>query len=159
MAKRAFPIKYSPDMVDSICARIGAGESLNQICKEKGLPKRTTVLGWMQKHPYLNDKYAKARLVQADFYADQIIEIADNPKIEYQRARVMIDARKWKACKMHPRNYGDKVAIDHSGTIETMSKEQVEARIAELERRGQSRALRTTEPLGEVRDDSGPDED
>lgn len=56
-------------------------------------------------------------MLQADFYADEIIEIADNSAVPYERARLQIDARKWLASKLKSKAYGDKIA--HIGGDET----------------------------------------
>ncbi len=57
-------------------------------------------------------RYARARGEQADFYADEIITIADTEP-DAAIARVRIDARKWAASKLRPKVYGDKV--QHGG--------------------------------------------
>ena len=54
----------------------------------------------------------RAREKQADFYADEIITIADTEP-DAAIARVRIDARKWTASKLRPKVYGDRVK--HSG--------------------------------------------
>ncbi len=57
-------------------------------------------------------RYARAREEQADFYADEIITIADTEP-DAAIARVRIDARKWTASKLRPKVYGDRV--QHGG--------------------------------------------
>lgn len=54
----------------------------------------------------LSQQYAQARLEQANYYADQIVEITDTER-DPNRARVRVDARKWIASKMLPKVYGD----------------------------------------------------
>ena len=56
----------------------------------------------------------RARAVQADHYADEIIEIVDT-ETDPVRARVRMDGRKWVASKLAPRKYGDR--IDHGGQL------------------------------------------
>lgn len=67
----------------------------------------------------------RAREDQADFYADQIVAIADELTIETRhqgedvildvsstavaRNRLRVDARKWYASKLAPKKYGDKL--------------------------------------------------
>ena len=65
----------------------------------------------MSKDAVLADQYARARELQAQHYANEIVEIADTDT-DANRARVRIDARKWVACKLLPKKYGEK--IDHS---------------------------------------------
>jgi hypothetical protein len=53
------------------------------------------------------EHYTKARDIQADVYADDIIDIADQAT-DAGLARVRIDVRKWHAGKTKPKKYGDK---------------------------------------------------
>lgn len=118
------PSLYTDELVDTICARIAQGESLNSICKS-GLIGYSTVCRWLASEATFREKYARAREEQADFYADQIVAIADELTIEakYQgedvmfdvssnavaRNRLRVDARKWYASKLAPKKYGDKI--------------------------------------------------
>jgi hypothetical protein len=76
-----------------------------------------------EEHDEFRRQYAHARECQADFYAEQIVDIADGKdKLEvtegepvlvrdHNRDRLRIDARKWFASKLAPKKYGDKVAV------------------------------------------------
>lgn len=127
------PTVYSDEIVSSIMNRIAAGESLVVICKDENFPSRTTVMRWLQDdvHVGFRDNYARAREAQADFYAEAIIDIADEEctyvkhgdgddekEVEVAfdsaavaRNRLRVDARKWYASKLAPKKYGDKVAV------------------------------------------------
>jgi len=78
------------------------------------------------------DLYARAKQVQAEILADEIIEIADDGRNDFvervsgdgtvrlvfdkenvQRSRVKLDARKWLLSKLLPKKYG------HRATVET----------------------------------------
>jgi hypothetical protein len=116
------PINYKPEIFDKICARVSEGESLNKICKSNGFPTKTTFYKWLREHKTLNDQYARAKEDRADTYSDELIDIADElagrgllSSEKIQAARVRIDTRKWIASKLHPRNYGDRTALEHSG--------------------------------------------
>lgn len=52
-------------------------------------------------------KSAQAREAQADFLADEMIEIADGTG-SVQRDRLRIEARMWYAGKLRPKKYGTK---------------------------------------------------
>lgn len=116
-----------------ICERLAQGESLVNICKDEKLPARGTVMRWLQEdcHVGFRDNYARAREAQADFYAEEIIGIADEEctyvkhgdgdearKVEVAfdsaavaRNRLRVDARKWYASKVAPKKYGEKIAV------------------------------------------------
>ena len=125
------PTSFTQERADTICARIAKGESLKAICAEKGQPCETTVRQWLAGNPDFVRQYAHAREQQADFYADEIVEIADTEP-DANRARVRIDARKWKASKMAPKKYGDRMELEHSGEVVVLTPEQRQAEIARL---------------------------
>lgn len=134
-AKRGRPCTFNPVLAERICARLAAGESLSAICDEEGMPAKSTVTGWaVQDVEGFAAQYARAREAQAEHYAEEIVSIADTEP-DYNKARVRIDARKWTASKLLPKRYGDRVELNHSGSIQTLTDEQVEKRLAELEAR------------------------
>ncbi len=81
------------------------------------------------------EQYTRAREAQADFLAEDTIEIADNATNDWmatndpenpgytlngehvQRSRLRVDARKWFASKVAPKKYGEKIGLEHSGEI------------------------------------------
>lgn len=105
---------YTDQIAGEICRRIADGESLVEICKGSDMPSRSAVMDWLTIHEAFADKYAHARELQADYYADDIVRIADEAK-DAQLARLQVDARKWKASKLAPKKYGDKLQTEHSG--------------------------------------------
>lgn len=105
-------MKYTKETAAAIVERIANGESLRSIVKSEGMPAQSTVYVWLMEHPDFAEQYARAREDQADTYADEIAAIADDETIPTDSRRVRIDARKWIACKLKPRKYGDKV--DHT---------------------------------------------
>lgn len=109
------PSSFSEEIADDICQRIADGKSLRSICSHEGMPSRESVRRWLADNENFRGQYARAREEQADYYADEIIEIADLAE-DPQKARVQIDARKWKASKMAPKKYGDKVEHEHGVT-------------------------------------------
>lgn len=116
MAKTGRPSTYTQAKCARICRRLAGGMSLSEICRtDDDLPHLSTVYDWLQKYPKFAESYTRARKQQADYYADEIVRIADT-EYDPQRARVMIDARKWVAGKMRPTVYGDSSTLKHTGT-------------------------------------------
>lgn len=112
--------------------RLAAGESLRRICEPDDMPSEAAVRGWALKDlEGFAAQYARAREQQAETYAEEIVEIADTEK-DAAIARNRIDARKWTASKLRPKLYGDRVEVEHSGTIKNLTDDQVDARIGEL---------------------------
>ena len=127
--KTGRPTKYSKPIIDEILIRIVEGESLNKILKDERLPCMATVFSWLtdDTKPEFLDKYNKAKELQAEYYADELIDIADDAANDYQdkvlatgevvqivnsehiqRSRLRVDTRKWVAAKLLPKRYGDK---------------------------------------------------
>ena len=96
------------------------------------MPVQQTVYNWMFRNPEFMERYTRAREEQAETYADQIVDIADETPtlvplldkdgfvidVKMDSAYLMwqknrMDARKWTAMKLKPKRYGDKVT--HSG--------------------------------------------
>lgn len=124
------PSKYTDEIVDSICLQLASGRSLRAICSASDMPSEDTVYTWLHKHPAFSEKYIRARAGQAEKYAAEIIDIADDASqdrvtrtredgTEYEevdhehinRARLRVDSRKWIASKLLPKVYGDRTII------------------------------------------------
>jgi hypothetical protein len=116
MAKKGRPSKYSKALAERICAGIAQGKSLVAVLKGSGMPTYNTVLRWLADERYADFRgmYARAREMQADYLADQIVDIADTAtgKDDAQAVKVRCDARKWVASKLRPRKYGDRLGIE-----------------------------------------------
>ena len=86
---------------------------MRSVCRDEDMPGKTTVLRWLDENEEFRDQYARAREAQADHYADEIIEIADDATNDFmerkrkdgsletvldgeniQRSRLRVDARK-----------------------------------------------------------------
>lgn len=128
-------VQFSQETFDAICERIADGESLRSICADEDMPNKATVFRWLADDTKLSDQYARARESQADALFDEILDIADNARNDWmarsgdddggytlngehiQRSKLRIDARKWMAGKMRPKVYGDKLDVDHKGSV------------------------------------------
>lgn len=114
------PSKYSDEMAEKICEKIANGRSLRSICAEDGMPTTSTVCKWLIENKEFSEQYARAREKQADYFAEEIIEIADSAEAEsaaVSKAKLQIDARKWAASKIAPKKYGDKVEQQITGNL------------------------------------------
>ncbi len=104
--------EFSPELFDRICERIAEGESLRSICEDEDMPSVTSVMRWLASDAALSEQYTRAREVQGDGEFDKAREIAFAATPEtVQVARLQYDAVKWRAGKLRPKVYGDKVAI------------------------------------------------
>jgi len=120
-----------------VCARIAGGKSLRAICEDDDLPTPQGVRKWLNadEGAKLVAPYARAREEQADFYADEIITIADDESLPPDDRRIRIDARKWVASKLKPKKYGDKLALggaDDLPAIRQDVRERADSFVSEL---------------------------
>ena len=139
------PSSFSQDIADRICEQIAtSSKSLKRICEEEGMPTVRTVFNWINQGEREDSnedlrrffhQYARAKEQQADFLAEEILEIADDGTNDYMtiqkgdqsynvedkevtnRSRLRVDARKWIASKLKPKKYAEKVDLNHSGDI------------------------------------------
>jgi hypothetical protein len=106
------PSLYSAELADAICERLMEGQSLVQICNADDMPHRRTVCRWMAEDEAFATKCARAREFQADLMDDKILDTAEKCTPETAVAdRVKIGAYQWRASKLAPKKYGDKLAL------------------------------------------------
>lgn len=89
---------------------------------------RTAGTSWRKLSLYLagNDaaasRYARARLVSADFYADRAQEAVEQAVTAEGAtiAKVKADVYRWRAAMANPRVYGDRTEHSHTVTVATL---------------------------------------
>jgi hypothetical protein len=118
----------TPEVFEQICARVETEViPIVEICQEVGA---TTSNFWsyLSHNQEAQDRYARAKQLQAEILAAEILDIADHTElgvktkttndgiettegdmIEHRKLRV--DSRKWLLSKLLPKKYGDKVDI------------------------------------------------
>jgi hypothetical protein len=134
----ARPTSFNEDLADAICERLADGESLRSICRDDDMPAKSTVFKWLATNSTFADQYARARETQADSLADDIVDIADDRKLEANDKRVRIDARKWLAGKLRPKVYGDSQTLKHTGAsggpveYANLTEAEIDARLAAI---------------------------
>src|ERR1700682_4516385 len=72
-----------PRIAELICERIAAGHTLKQIARELGCDQ-TAITHWRRDDPAFGQMYDQARANQADYFAEQILEIADDGTNDWQ---------------------------------------------------------------------------
>jgi hypothetical protein len=123
------PSKYNGEVTAEICRRLSEGQSLREICRDDEMPDKMTVLRWLGLHEEFRAQYARARELQTEHWAEEILEIADDSSrdsyeddgrtvVDHEvvaRSRLRVDSRKWLMSKLAPRKYGDKVETTIQG--------------------------------------------
>lgn len=128
--------RITDEVFEAICDDIATSDiGLVNLCKRHGVSSRQ-FLRHVADSPEKRQIYERARDEQADFLADQILEIADDGskdtititdpvtgktrEIEDKewtaRSKLRVDARKFIAAKLKPKKYGDRIEVD--GTLD-----------------------------------------
>src|SRR5690242_18516843 len=125
--------QYTEEIGKQICEAVASStEGLNDlIAKNPHFPCQATVYKWINDHPQFSEMYANAKRAQAAIFAEEIVKIADNEasdhvvgddgklvmnSVKVARDRLRIDTRKWIACKLLPKVYGQTKPADVGDT-------------------------------------------
>ncbi len=128
---------YSRELSDKILALLADGKTLRGLCRELGnVVSPGSVKNWVVDDiDGFAERYERARDRCLETWADEIIDIGDEPAIDQaavQRNRTRIDARKWTLSKLKPERYGDKVSVDLNSQAQRATDEQLEAKLGFL---------------------------
>lgn len=119
------PSEYNLKIANRICEAVATStDGLKKICRNNpDFPSHETVYQWRYRYKEFADLYAQAKREQADLLVEEITDISDDGSNDYykdkdgnekfdsehvQRSRLRVDSRKWIACKLLPKVYGDK---------------------------------------------------
>ena len=130
------PTVYTDDIGDLICEGISQKTPLARLCEEnEDLPTARTVYRWLRTHDNFCQNYTRAKEDQADYLAEECLDIADDATIEPADKRIRVDTRKWLASKFQPKKYGEKQQIEHSGKIglADLTDEELSKKLEELQ--------------------------
>jgi hypothetical protein len=109
------PTIFNPELGERICGHIASGDSIRKVGARADMPDEKTIRRWLYnpspEYNAFRTEFARATELRASGYAEEIVEIADDPKLAADQKRVMVDARKWVACKLLPKQYGDAVTV------------------------------------------------
>jgi len=131
----ATPKLFNQDIADEILERIaGSSLSLAMILKEEEeYPKLTCFFKWLNNNPEFAKDYARAKECQAEYMAEEILEIADDGTNDFMtitkgdmeytvenkewvnRSKLRVDSRRWLASKLLPKKFGDKIDLTTAG--------------------------------------------
>lgn len=106
-------------MVDALLVQIETGKSMREVCRMDGMPDHTTVIRWMRDDAALATRYARARTAQADTLFDRmeaVEEAVSAGTMDSHAARVVLDSMRWRASKLAPKVYGDRLDVQVSDT-------------------------------------------
>jgi len=125
-----------------ILDRISEGKSLVSAVKASNLPYATAKYH-LRNNLDLHTKYKAAIEERGDYLADELVDLSDemppdglDPQLVnawVNRQRLRIDARKWSAAKLRPKQWGDKidVSVTHAQISITQALREAEGRLTE----------------------------
>jgi ribosomal protein S7 len=90
------------------------GETLRKIVLDDHMPVSSAIYRWLDTNQIFKEQYTQARIKQADYYAEMIVDEAFNSH-DAAIGRLRMDALKWAASKIAPKKYGDKVEVEQTG--------------------------------------------
>jgi len=112
----------------------GIGKVIEKGRGETGdFPSCSTIMKWKEGERGFSEGCARAKEAQAEFMADEILEIADDARNDWmemedkgnpgfalngeniQRSRLRVESRKWLAAKLKPNRFGEKIQQEITG--------------------------------------------
>lgn len=102
--------------IDAICEDIISGLSYRAIAAKYGT-NYTAVFKFVSDENH-SARVTHARLLSGDIYADkaeQVLIEADGTMTEVTRAKELASHYRWKASKVNPKTFGDKVDVTSAG--------------------------------------------
>lgn len=130
------PSTYTSQLAEEICERLSKGEPLAQICRDDHMPAVRTVSDWKDANKSFSADFVRAREDGFDAIAADCLDIAEDGSNDYamkknadgseyeafnsehvQRSRLRIETRLKLLAKWSPKKYGERVEIEHSGSI------------------------------------------
>jgi hypothetical protein len=126
-----------------ILEHITEGKSLMSATKAVNM-SYATAMYQLRQNPELQTKYRACMEERGDYLADELVDLSDEmppPDLDpalinawVNRQRLRIDARKWSASKLRPKQWGDKidVSVTHTQISIVQALEQAEARLIDV---------------------------
>lgn len=137
MTKRA--AHYTARVANDICTQIALGKTLKEALEIVGwlAPTINTVWRWLDEHQDFREKYERARQLQADVHADEMLEMASKVLTDGgqgttpARYKVAADILRWQAEIRNREKYGSKST--DAGKDKVLDPAKIKAEIKRLE--------------------------
>jgi hypothetical protein len=144
-----FTRKEIDNISKTICSEVAKGRPVAKIIDEqknilieqgkdpKYFPSYGTFNRWLSLYPELYELFLQAKSDAADYLAEEIILIADEPvkgMDQVSRNKLRVDTRKWIASKLKPKKYGERQQLDVT-IEEKLSDEELDRRLSMLFKR------------------------
>jgi len=115
------PRDFTPELGEYIVQRIRNGAHYSQLVKEKLVTNYNNLALWKEQEPAFKEAVERAQEERAELWADQLIEIADDPLLDPNDRRIRVETR-WKVIgSLLYRRYGVKQQVDINQRIDVGS--------------------------------------
>lgn len=135
---RKMAMEFDRNIFDRILEDLANGRSLTNICKDDHTPSYSTFTTWITKDPDLFEEYLRARQMQADYLAEEQLDIADQEE-NVAKARNMIETRRWYAARLNPK-YRDRGVEINNTTINNAADVKIDLSYMSEEARAELKA-------------------
>jgi hypothetical protein len=123
------PSKFNAEIASRILSRLEEGEPLYQICCDRDMPDRSTVLRWVARFETFETAFARAREIQSHLLVDSAIEaletVSDADKLKLQKAHLLCQSRFALAEKFNPQEFGLR-HLSHEDTIRMLEQRRTQ---------------------------------
>lgn len=143
--------QFNAEIAETICERLADGETLTAICEDIGI-SAPLVSYWQSKIPEFAEAYTRARAMQLERFADDVITLSDEAQgldsAGVQAVKLRTDNRKWLLSKLRADVYGDKLDVTSAGKALAPPTHQIDARVQSIVMQAAER-MRLAQGLGE----------
>lgn len=126
-------IRFSMQLAEKICESISIGKPLQAICTGEDMPTVPQVIRWIRKYAKFGELYEQARVLQADYLADEALVIVQEMRANPGRApalKAAADLLAKQAEWRSPRKYGPR--MDLTMTERPKTPDEIKAEIGRL---------------------------
>ena len=106
-------IVWDDALIAQLCDEIAGGRAIHEIAEtESWCPGEASIYRQMAKDEAFRSAISSARAAQQEREADECIRMADMATPDdWQVVKLRIWARQWRASKLAPKKYGDKLEL------------------------------------------------
>lgn len=105
-------IDWTEELITRICSEVASGRGVNEVSKEPWCPSEASIYRRAAQDLAFAGQLNAARAAQQEFEADNVVAMADKATAEdWQVVKLRIWARQWRAAKLAPKKYGEKLEV------------------------------------------------
>lgn len=104
--------------IEAICAAILEPMPMRAIAEKLGV-SQGSLIAWVAAEPERSARVKEARTLTAQMWDDKSTQVIEDAKDQFElsRAKELAHHYRWRASKIAPREYGDKIQTEHSGAV------------------------------------------